>query len=184
MTPFRRWTVALTVVLAIGAAACDRVATGALKQEPLPSTSSSAQAPAVKAAAGAASAKNSVRSGEGFPSFGRDIEPVLEKTCTQADNCHGNVPAEAIDMDLRPPAAYEALVGRPAQARHGALRVAPGNVPASFLVSKLVGPLKHGEGKLMPLDPDTGAPAKPSPLPPDFVERVLKPWIAAGAQNN
>jgi hypothetical protein len=87
-------------------------------------------------------------------------------------------------MDLRPGAAYDALVGAPAQARHGSLRVSPGNVRASFLISKLVGPLKHGEGKLMPLDPDTGAPAKPSPLPPNFIERVLKPWIEAGAGKN
>jgi hypothetical protein len=119
-----------------------------------------------------------------LPSFARDVAPVLESTCAQADDCHGKVPAEAIDMDLRPTASYGALVGTPAQARRGTLRVAPGDVRGSFLVAKLIGRLKAGEGKPMPLDPLTGGPARPNPLPPDFVEQVLTPWIAAGAPNN
>jgi hypothetical protein len=117
-------------------------------------------------------------------SFGRDILPVFERTCTQADNCHGSVPAEAIDLDLRAPTAYEALAGRPAQGRRGALRVAPGDPSASFLLAKVAGPLRPGEGKPMPLDPDTGAPLRPSPITRDFVGQVLRPWIQAGAPNN
>ncbi len=34
------------------------------------------------------------------------------------------------------------------------------------------------------LDANTGAPILPSPIPPDFIERTLEPWIAAGAPNN
>jgi hypothetical protein len=34
----------------------------------------------------------------------------------------------------------------------------------SFLLAKLVGPLGDGEGKRMPLDADTGAPLRPSPI--------------------
>jgi len=36
----------------------------------------------------------------------------------------------------------------------------------------------------MPLDPDTGVPIVPSPLPSGFIDGVLRPWIAAGAANN
>jgi len=87
-------------------------------------------------------------------------------------------------MDLRQPRAYAELVNRSAQGRPGWLRVRPGDPNASFLIVKLVGPLQHGEGKRMPLDENTGAPADPSPLPVGFVEQVLTPWIAAGAQDN
>jgi hypothetical protein len=117
-------------------------------------------------------------------SFRRDIVPVFEKTCTQADHCHGSVLAEDIDLDLRPAAAYGSLVERRAQARAGALRVKAGDSSASFLVTKIVGPLKHSEGKRMPLDPDTGAPAEPSPITREFVDHVLRAWIGAGAPNN
>jgi hypothetical protein len=120
----------------------------------------------------------------GVPSFRRDIAPVLEQTCTKADSCHGAVPAEAITMDLRPLAAYAELVNRPAQGRPGWVRVRPGDPNASFLIVKLVGPLQHGEGKRMPLDENTGAPAEPNPLPGDFVDQVLKLWIAAQAPDN
>jgi hypothetical protein len=117
-------------------------------------------------------------------SFRRDIVPIFEETCTQADDCHGSAPAEGVDLDLRAAASYESLVDRPARARRGALRVARGDPRASFVVAKLIGPLRHGEGKRMPLDPLTGSPERPNPITNDFIERVLKPWIEAGAPNN
>lgn len=44
------------------------------------------------------------------PSFAREVAPVLAKHCT-AKECHGDKPTPDITMDLRPTAAYRALVG-------------------------------------------------------------------------
>jgi hypothetical protein len=117
-------------------------------------------------------------------SFRNDVYPVLAKNCATAEGCHGNRPTESVDLDLRAGAAYGQLVGTTAEARKGVLRVEPGDSAASFLVDKLAGSLRSGEGKPMPLNVETGAPLSPSPLPPDFIEHILKPWIQAGALNN
>jgi hypothetical protein len=108
---------------------------------------------------------------------------VLDRQCAQAKGCHGDEPTDSVALDLRRDHAYAELVGHPSLVRKGALRVKSGDPAASFLVDKLVGTLGPREGKTMPLDPDTGAPIVPSPLPPGFIERTLKPWIAAGAPN-
>lgn len=89
-----------------------------------------------------------------------------------------------MDLDLRSGAAYAELVKHRAEARKGAVRVLPGDATASFLVDKLTGALGAQEGKLMPIDADTGAPIEPNPLPPNFIDQVLNPWIAAGASDN
>ena len=120
-----------------------------------------------------------------IPSFRNDIVPVLVLNCSRADGCHGNKPTPSLHLDLRASAAYEQLVNQPSEARRTALRVKPGDPEASFLIDKLTGRLGPvQEGKRMPIDVDTGAPVVPSPLPPDFIEKVLEPWIAAGAPNN
>lgn len=118
------------------------------------------------------------------PSFRRDVMPVMQRQCAGAEGCHGEKPTDSVALDLRPDAAYAALVNAPAEARAGAWRVLPGSPDASFLVDKLRGPPGRGEGKRMPIDEDTGVTVEPSPLPADYVERVLVPWIAAGAHDD
>lgn len=51
-------------------------------------------------------------------------------------------------------------------------------------MAKLTGELRHGEGKAMPLDPETGAPPSRNPLDPGFVDRVLRRWIERGAPDD
>jgi hypothetical protein len=118
------------------------------------------------------------------PSFRSDVAPVLERMCARAEGCHGNKPTDSVDLDLRASGSYAQLVGVAAQARKGALRVAPGAPASSFLVDKLTGRLGPREGKRMPIDAQTGAPIDPSPIDPGYVERILTAWIAAGAPNN
>ncbi len=118
------------------------------------------------------------------PSFARDVEPVLEHECARQKGCHGDKPAEDVDMDLRPNAAHAALVGTAAEQRDGALRVKPFDPDGSFMVDKLTGRLQGHDGKRMPIDPVSGSSVDPSPLPPGFVDDILVPWIAAGAKNN
>jgi hypothetical protein len=118
------------------------------------------------------------------PSFKRDIAPVLHVGCATNRGCHGADPNEWIDLDLRPDRAHAQLVGRSAYERNNALRVKPGSPEESFLIAKLTGSLKQREGKAMPLDPATGQPMQPNPLAGDFIEKVLRPWIAAGAPDN
>jgi hypothetical protein len=118
------------------------------------------------------------------PSFRADILPVLQHHCAEQRGCHGEEPTESVELDLRPSAAFDQIVNHPARGRPDALRVKPGDPGSSFLVSKLSGPLRPDEGKLMPLDADTGTPIQPSPLPKQFVEELVEAWIAAGAPNN
>src|SRR5262249_4605854 len=113
-----------------------------------------------------------------------EILPVLVRHCSAARGCHGEAPTESVSLDLRPASARASLVNREAGARSGAPLVKPGDAVASFLIVKLVGPLGPGEGKLMPLDVDTGATVEPRPLPRSFVRATLEPWIAAGAPDN
>jgi hypothetical protein len=120
-----------------------------------------------------------------IPSFRADILPVMALHCASAEGCHGNKPTPSVSLDLSSSGAYAELVNKPSEGRRGAVRVKPGEPQASFLVDKLTGRLGPAqEGKRMPIDVDTGAPVVPSPLPPDFIEQVLEPWIAAGGPNN
>ena len=120
-----------------------------------------------------------------IPSFRADVLPVLALHCASAEGCHGDKPTPSVSLDLRAAFAYGELVNKPSEGRRGALRVRPGEPQASFLIDKLTGRLGSvQDGKRMPIDVDTGAPVVPSPLPLDFVEKVLEPWIAAGAPNN
>jgi hypothetical protein len=109
---------------------------------------------------------------------------VLVRHCASAKDCHGDEPAESVKLDLRAHAALGELVNTPAELRAGAVRVKPNDPGESFLIAKLTGFLGAKEGKSMPLDPDTGAPMSPSPLPSGFIEDVLAPWIASGAADN
>src|SRR5262249_325105 len=119
-----------------------------------------------------------------IPSFRADVLPVLQQQCATAEGCHGAKPTDSVRLDLRPSTAYAQLVGVPAQARRGAMRVTPGVPAATFLLDKLSGRLGPREGKSMPVDPDSGAPFDKSPLPGDYVDMVLVPWIVGGAPNN
>lgn len=119
------------------------------------------------------------------PSFERDIAPMLEARCAHARGCHGADPTPLVDLDLRRARAYRELVGVAGETGRLALfRVEPGHPAASLLVQKLTGRAGPGSGKPMPLDPETGEPVTPSPLSPDWVDRMLIPWIAAGAPAN
>ena len=117
-------------------------------------------------------------------SFRKDVMPELVRSCTAAAGCHGNKATESVNLDLRMDAAYAQLVDNPSQVRKGAMRVKRGDPEASFLVNKLEGNLNSGEGKRMPLDDQSGMPIVPSPISGDYVEKVLKPWILAGAPDN
>lgn len=124
------------------------------------------------------------RDAAAVPSFARDIAPVLEKHCTGKE-CHGEEPPVDVTLDLRPAAAYHQLVRVPAEMGEAhLLRVNPGNPDDSMLVHKLTGRLGFKEGKRMPIDDQTGEPILPSPLPPDFVDGAILPWIRAGAPDN
>jgi hypothetical protein len=118
------------------------------------------------------------------PSFRADILPILQRQCADPKGCHGEEPTESIALDLRPPYAFAELVDVPAKGRPGSWRVHRGDPANSFLIDKLRGKLRQGEGKAMPLDVDRGVPIEPSPLPPQFIDTVLRPWIAAGAPYN
>ncbi len=132
-----------------------------------------------------AAPSQAVSPARGIPSFRTDIVPVLVLNCSSADGCHGNKPTPSVHLDLRASSAYEQLVNQPSEARRTALRVNPGDPQASFLIDKLTGRLGPvQDGKRMPIDVDTGVPVTPSPLPPEFIEKVLEPWITAGAPNN
>ena len=114
-------------------------------------------------------------------SFRHDVAPVLASTCAGTEGCHGREPTHRVNLDLRERAAYGSLVGRPAELRAGALLIDPGHPAQSFLVAKLTHKLAaKGEGRPMPLDPQTGNAQDPNPVE-GFVWRTLIPWIAQGA---
>jgi len=117
------------------------------------------------------------------PSFRKAIEPILTEHCAAADGCHGERPSPSVSLDLRRGHAYAALVSRAAETRARALRVVPGEPEKSFLIDKLRGTLAFGEGKPMPVDPETGAPLDATSLPAGFVESTLSEWILAGAHD-
>jgi hypothetical protein len=130
---------------------------------------------------GAAPAPVAHRDAAPVLSFRRDIAPVLDKHCTAKD-CHGDRPAIDVSLDLRPAAAYRQLVNVPAEMGETHLmRIRPGDPDASMIVHKLAGRIGFKEGKRMPIDGDTGEPIVPSPLPVQFVDDVVVPWIQAGA---
>lgn len=118
------------------------------------------------------------------PSFRADVLPVLSRHCAEAKECHGADRTDSVDLDLTPGAAHAELVGHVSDVRTSMLRVSAGDPTASFLINKLSGDLNHDEGKRMPLDPETGAPAVPNPVPATFVNDVLVPWIRAGAKDD
>jgi hypothetical protein len=117
---------------------------------------------------------------ENAPSFRRDVEPVLVERCSTAHGCHGADPTPAVDLDLRPGAAYGQLVGVPAETGPVPfLRVAPGDPDRSLLLLKVTGALGPGQGKRMPLDRRTHEAAEP--MSDHWIGTVLARWIEIGA---
>jgi hypothetical protein len=117
-------------------------------------------------------------------SFRRDVAPVLARTCAGSDGCHGPDPTHRVRLDLREKAAYASLVGHPSELRTGAVLVDPGRPARSFIVDKLTRKLApKGEGRPMPLDPQTGNALDPNPVE-GFVWKTLVAWIAQGAADN
>ncbi len=88
----------------------------------------------------------------------------------RVETCHGSTKSGG--LDLRIGNAYASLVGVGATGAPGALRVAPGDVDASFLIRKLTGLLAAGEGDRMP---SVGRALQPLELD------LVRAWIAAGA---
>src|SRR5207237_234526 len=105
----------------------------------------------------------------------------LEARCASAKDCHGAKPAFTVDLDLRPGAAYEQLVNKSSEERFGWKRVAPGDPDRSYVVAKLTGALGAREGKPMPLDAQTGAPAAPATERAGAVRRLSHVIGCAGA---
>jgi hypothetical protein len=117
-------------------------------------------------------------------SFRQDVAPVLARTCATTDGCHGPDPTQRVALDLREKTAYASLVGRPSELRIGAVLIDPGKPASSFIVDKLTRKLApKGEGRPMPLDPQTGNVQEPNPVE-GFVWKTLVAWIAQGAANN
>lgn len=120
----------------------------------------------------------------GVPSFRRDVVPYFVRNCAQSNECHGDKLPGAADLDLSPEGAYRTLIGKETPARAWAIRVVPYAPEKSFLVDKMTGKLGRFEGHRMPIDEYSK-----EVLPYDdetraFVERVLVPWIAAGAKDD
>jgi hypothetical protein len=117
-------------------------------------------------------------------SFRHDVAPVHPTTCASSEGCHGADPTHRVSLDLRERAAYAALVGRPSELRPGALLIDAGHPAQSFVVDKLTRKVPpKGEGRPMPLDPQTGNAQDPNPVE-GFVWKTLVAWIAQGAANN
>jgi hypothetical protein len=117
-------------------------------------------------------------------SFRHDVAPVLASTCASSEGCHGPESTHRVNLDLREGASYASLVGRPSELRSGALLVDPGHPARSFIVDKLTRKLaRKGEGRPMPLDPQTGNALDPNPVE-GFVWKTLVAWIAQGAADN
>ena len=110
--------------------------------------------------------------------------PVLTRFCASSEGCHGDHATRSATLDLRSGHAHHDLVAVAAKTRAGARLVVPGDPDRSYLLDKLRGALATGEGKSMPLDPETGAPLDISPLPAGFIDRVLEIWIVQGAPND
>jgi hypothetical protein len=123
-------------------------------------------------------------SSEAAVSFRHDVAPVLASTCASSEGCHGPEPTHRVNLDLRERGSYRSLVGRPSELRPGALLVDAGHPAQSFIVDKLTHRLAaKGEGRPMPLDPQTGNALDPNPVE-GFVWRTLVAWIAQGAADN
>lgn len=104
------------------------------------------------------------------PSFAQDIQEIFQRRGCTASGCHGSAPQAA--LDLRPAAAYAALVGVQAVSEP-VVRVIPGNPQGSYLVIRLEG--RQQVGSRMPLG---GAPLDAVDL------QNVRNWIARGAANN
>lgn len=92
--------------------------------------------------------------------------------------CH-QVDAPAGNLDLRPGAAYGALVSAPAAKAIGKMRVAPGRPLESFLYQKLTNTQGATEGDPMPKGEGIMW-----HLPPDADLERLRCWINRGAPND
>jgi hypothetical protein len=171
---------ALVVALAAGCTTRRTERAGA-QHHPSPTTRATS---AEQLRAAVVSEPASARRPETPPSFRRDILPVLARHCAAARGCHGDEPTESVALDLRAGSAYGELVNHVSTVRREMMLVAPGDPATSFLVYKITGALGAHDGKPMPLDPDTGAPLDPNPLAGDFVDRILRPWIVAGAPDD
>ena len=100
---------------------------------------------------------------------------IFNTSCISA-SCHSSG-TRAGNLSLVEGESFTQLVGvaptNSTAAARGLLRVAPGEVAASFLAAKLDGMIEAGEGSLMPL----GAP----PLSPDEIA-MIEIWIENGAE--
>lgn len=104
------------------------------------------------------------------PSFSADIEEIFDRKGCTAAGCHGSV--QQGGMDLRPGAAYGALVGVTASAEP-IPRVIPGDAEGSYIVMRVEG--RQSVGSRMPL----------GGVPLDSIDLTnLRNWISQGAPEN
>ena len=104
------------------------------------------------------------------PSFAVDIEEIFDRKGCTAAGCHGSV--QQGGMDLRPGAAYAALVGVTASAEP-IPRVIPGDAQGSYIVMRVEG--RQSVGSRMPL----------GGVPLDSIDLTnLRNWISQGAAEN
>jgi hypothetical protein len=106
-------------------------------------------------------------------SLSRSVQPILTARCATA-GCHAG-PLPASDLVLEPGRLFDAgvgAVGVTSLEAAPALRIAPGDSAASYLVHKLTGDGIAGD-RMPPGDP----------LPQVEVDSIRK-WIDEGARNN
>jgi hypothetical protein len=130
------------------------------------------------AAAAASAFAMSCGSGDGPPSMGGGMPPVLEATFDSIQTnvfdarciaCHIGAGAPA-GLRLDDANSYALLVGIASEQEPSLLRVEPGDPDNSYLIRKLEG--TAGSGEQMPLD---GAPLSQSEI------AVIRQWISDGA---
>jgi hypothetical protein len=113
-----------------------------------------------------------------FSSIQNDIFSAADSTgraaCTSCHtNAGGRTPASG--LNLAGPGAHAALVSRPSVGKAGAVLVIPGDPENSYIIHKIEG--RSGiVGQRMP--------RTAGPFLTDGQIRIIRRWIAEGAQNN
>ncbi len=105
------------------------------------------------------------------PSFSTVIQEIFQRQGCATGGCHGTAVAQG--LDLRPDAAYAALVNVRATQSSSRFLVEPGNAENSWLVIKIEN--RQTVGRSMPLG---------GPLLDSIDVGNIRNWIDNGAQNN
>jgi hypothetical protein len=103
------------------------------------------------------------------PSFSKDVQPTLKRSCSGGEICHSGIAAN--------PWVYAALVNAPStrDCASAGVRVTPSSLEASYIMHKLTG---------VDMCPGTDRmPRGGAPLPNAQIQTIAD-WICTGAPNN